>query len=93
MKVQRGLHTLRGALEPVRAHIWLYVQSGPSIFLQYFKNLFNTFINILVTLQDFNGRFSKYFFNITVLLYVGGYIKFQIFFIVKIFLLIEKYKE
>ena len=36
-------------------------------FLQYFRNLSNSFINILAILQDFNGIFSKYSFNITVL--------------------------
>ena len=36
-------------------------------FLQYFRNLSNSFINIFATLQVFNGIFSKYSFNITVL--------------------------
>ena len=36
-------------------------------FLQYFRNLFNSFINIFEIFQDFNGIFSKYSFNITVL--------------------------
>ena len=36
-------------------------------FLQYFINLSNSFINIFAILQDFNGIFSKYSFNITVL--------------------------
>ena len=36
-------------------------------FLQYFWNLFNSFINIFAILKDFNGIFSKYSFNITVL--------------------------
>ena len=36
-------------------------------FLQYFKNVSNSFINIFAILQDFNGIFSKYSFNITVL--------------------------
>ena len=36
-------------------------------FLQYFRNLSNSFINIFAILQDFNGIFSKYSFNITVL--------------------------
>ena len=36
-------------------------------FLQYFRNLSNSFINILAILQDFNGIFSKYFLIITVL--------------------------
>ena len=36
-------------------------------FLQYFKNLFNSFINILAILQDFNEIFSKYSLNSTVL--------------------------
>ena len=35
-------------------------------FLQYFRNLFNSFINILAILQDFKGIFFKYFLNITV---------------------------
>ena len=35
-------------------------------FLQYFKNLSNRFI-ILLILQDFNGIFAKYSLNITVL--------------------------
>ena len=29
-------------------------------FLQYFRNLSNSFINIIAILQDFNGIFSKY---------------------------------
>ena len=36
-------------------------------FLQYFRNLSNSFINILAILQDFYAIFSKYFFNIIVL--------------------------
>ena len=36
-------------------------------FLQYFRNLSDSFINILAILQDFNGIFSKYCLNITVL--------------------------
>ena len=32
-----------------------------------FRNLSNRFINIFAILQDFNGIFSNYFFNITVL--------------------------
>ena len=36
-------------------------------FLQYFRNLSNSFINIFAILQDFNVIFSKYSFNITVL--------------------------
>ena len=36
-------------------------------FLQYFRNLSNTFINTFGILQDFNGIFSKYSFNNTVL--------------------------
>ena len=36
-------------------------------FLQNFRNLSNSFINILEILQDFNGIFLKYFLNITVL--------------------------
>ena len=36
-------------------------------FLQYFRTLSNSFINISAILQDFNGIFSKYSFNITVL--------------------------
>ena len=36
-------------------------------FLQYFRNLSNSFINILAILQDFNGIFSKHFLNLTVL--------------------------
>ena len=36
-------------------------------FLQYFRNLSNTFTNIFAILQDFHGIFSKYSFNITVL--------------------------
>ena len=35
--------------------------------LQYFRNLFNSFINIFTILQDFNEIFSKYSFNITAL--------------------------
>ena len=46
-------------------------------FLQYFWNLFNSFINILAILQDFNGIFSKYFLNITVL--YGEYLEVRIF--------------
>ena len=34
---------------------------------EYFRNLSNSFINILAILQDFNEIFSKYFLNITVL--------------------------
>ena len=40
-------------------------------FLQDFRNLSNSFINIFAILQDFNGIFSKYSFTITVL---RGYI-------------------
>ena len=47
-------------------------------FLQYFRNLSNSFINIFTILQDLNGIFSKYSFNITVL---WGY-PFRIMFIV-----------
>ena len=36
-------------------------------FLQYFRNVSNSFINIFAILQGFNGIFSKYSFNITVL--------------------------
>ena len=36
-------------------------------FLQYFRNLSNSFINILAILQDFNEIFFKYYLNITVL--------------------------
>ena len=36
-------------------------------FLQYFRSLSNSFINILAILQDFNGIFLKYSLNITVL--------------------------
>ena len=36
-------------------------------FLPYFKNLSNSFINIFAILQNFNGIFSKYSFNIMVL--------------------------
>ena len=36
-------------------------------FLQYVRNFFNSFINIIAILQDFNGIFSKYSLNITVL--------------------------
>ena len=36
-------------------------------FLQNFRNLSNSFINILAVLQDFNGIFLKYYLNITVL--------------------------
>ena len=36
-------------------------------FLQYFRNLSDSFINILAILQDFNEIFSKYCLNITVL--------------------------
>ena len=36
-------------------------------FLQYFRNLSNSFINISAILQDVNGIFSRYSFNITVL--------------------------
>ena len=36
-------------------------------FLQYFGNLFNSFINILAILQDFNGIFLKHSLNITML--------------------------
>ena len=36
-------------------------------FLQYFRNLSNSFINMLAILQDFNGIFLKYSLNITVL--------------------------
>ena len=36
-------------------------------FLQYFRYLYNSFINILAILQDFNGIFLKYSLNITVL--------------------------
>ena len=36
-------------------------------FLQYFRNLSNSFINILAILQDFNRIFLKYSLNITVL--------------------------
>ena len=36
-------------------------------FLQYFRNLSNSFINIFAILQDFNEILSKYSFNITVL--------------------------
>ena len=36
-------------------------------FLQYFRNLSNSCRNIFAILQDFNGIFSKYSFNITVL--------------------------
>ena len=36
-------------------------------FLQYFRNLSKSFINILAILQHFNGIFLKYFLNITVL--------------------------
>ena len=35
--------------------------------IPYFRNLFNSFINILAILQDFNGIFSKHSLNITVL--------------------------
>ena len=36
-------------------------------FLQYFRNLSNSFIKNFAILQDFNEIFSKYSFNITVL--------------------------
>ena len=36
-------------------------------FLQYFRNLSNSFINIFAILQDFDVIFLKYSFNITVL--------------------------
>ena len=36
-------------------------------FLQYFRNLSNSFINILAILQDFNRIFLKYILNIAVL--------------------------
>ena len=36
-------------------------------FLQYFRTLSNSFMNIFAILQDFNGIFSKYSFNSTVL--------------------------
>ena len=36
-------------------------------FLQYFRNLSNSFINIFAILQGFNEIFSKYSFNITML--------------------------
>ena len=36
-------------------------------FLKYFRNLSNSFINILAILQHLNGIFLKYFLNITVL--------------------------
>ena len=36
-------------------------------FLQYFRNLSDSFITILAILQDFNGIFAKYCLNITVL--------------------------
>ena len=36
-------------------------------FLQYFRNLSNSYINIFAILQDFNLIFSKYSFNIIVL--------------------------
>ena len=36
-------------------------------FLQYFRKLFNSFINIVAIFQHFNGIFSKYSLNITVL--------------------------
>ena len=35
-------------------------------FLQHFRNLSNSFINILAILQDFNGIFLKYSLNVTV---------------------------
>ena len=44
-------------------------------FLIYFRNLSNSFINILAILQDFNGIFLKFFLNITVLC---GYLPDQI---------------
>ena len=43
------------------------VLNGHCKVLQYFINLSNSFMNILAILQDFNGIFSKYFLNITVL--------------------------
>ena len=36
-------------------------------FLQYFRNLSNSFLNIFAILHGFNEIFSKYSFNITVL--------------------------
>ena len=42
---------------------WTYIAR----FLQYFRNLSNSFINIFAILQYFNGIFLKYSFNITVL--------------------------
>ena len=36
-------------------------------FLQYFRNFLNSFINTFAILQDFNGIFSKYSFDIMVL--------------------------
>ena len=43
-------------------------------FLQYFRNLSNSFINIFAILQHFNGIFLKYLLNITVLCGVIGMI-------------------
>ena len=43
-------------------------------FLQHFINLFNSFINILAILQNFNEIFSKYSLNITLLLGINCYL-------------------
>ena len=45
-------------------------------FLQYFRNLSNSFINIVAILQDFNGIFLKYSLNITV--QCGLYVRWEI---------------
>ena len=51
----------------MQQHCIYNVLSGYARFLQYFRILSNSFINILAILQDFNGIFLKYSLNITVL--------------------------
>ena len=47
--------------------IFIMFRADIARFLQYFRNPSNSFINIFSILQDFNGIFLKYSFNITVL--------------------------
>ena len=43
------------------------------VFVQYFRNLYNSFVNIFAIFQDFDGIFLKYSFNITVLCGLDSY--------------------
>ena len=51
----------------LQQHSIYNVLTGHCKVLQYFRNLSNSFKNILAILQHFNGIFLKYFLNITVL--------------------------